>query len=321
MFHRNFYTIEKHTLAKIFGLVFSIIYGFFVMASVQRHFILGSGDITAYVNFFEAFEVWTNFNDFSLRGEGVFRYAIFMLSNLLNQSFLIILGYLAFVTSSIIFCVYCVNVRSKNYIYHISPLIIMVFFTPRVMNLFASGIRSGIAFTILFIAIVYLRGAKKHILFGLSCIIHLSMIPIISLYFLYYLCNNKRIRFSFIPSLMVLLSYSFIVALVGGEIHISKGVSSSTDYKLFVFYIGLLIIYSNRNVLKDIHGFISVGIILIVLSGFITDFSFIRYVGNAIVFYLFFLIKRGNTKTFQVFTAGYAPFFILTLLYSITNHW
>ncbi len=315
------YNITKNTLVKILGFSFSITYGFFVIASVQRHFSLGSGDITSYVIFFEDFGVWTNFNDFSIIGEGIFRYAIFMLSNLLNKSFLIILGCLAFLTSTIIFCVYYVNVISRNYLYYILPLIVMVFFTPRVMDLFASGIRSGIAFTILFIAIIYLRGIKKYVLFLLSSLIHLSMVPIISLYFLYYLCNYKRIRFSFIPSLIVLLSYSLIVTLIGGEIHISKGVSSSTDYKLFVFYIGLLIIYSNRNVLKDIHGFISAGIILIVLSGFIIDFSFIRYVGNAIIFYLFFLIKRGNIKTIQVFTVGYAPFFLITKLYSIINYW
>ena len=60
-------------------------------------------------------------------------------------------------------------------------------------------------------------------------------------------------------------------------------------------------------------------IILIVLFGFIVDFSFIRYVGNAIILYLFFLINKGEAGTIQVFTTGYTPFFILTLFYSITN--
>ena len=159
------YKIKKNTLAKILGLSFSIIYGIFVISSVQRHFLLGSGDITAYVNFFEGFQVWTNYNTFP-KYEGVFRYGLFYLNNLFDLSFLTILGYIAFTSSSIIFCIYSINIRSRNYLFYLVPLIMMVFFTPRVMDLFASGVRSGIAFTILFIAFVYLRGTKKYILFG-----------------------------------------------------------------------------------------------------------------------------------------------------------
>tara|TARA_B100000315_G_scaffold36249_1_gene30941 strand:- start:1040 stop:2020 length:981 start_codon:yes stop_codon:yes gene_type:complete len=325
----NVYIKKKHTLARILGLLFSIAYGFCIIASVQRHFFSGSGDIASYVFFFDDFKNWTDFNYSSLEGDGffrdfqqgVFRFAVFELRDLLNQSTITVLSYLAFITSSIIFCIYSVNIRSRKYLFNILPLFLMVFFTPRVMNLFASGIRSGIAFTILIVAIIYLKGAKKYILFGLSSLIHLSMLPIISLYFLFYMLNNKRIKSPFIAYLFILLLCSFLAAIAGNEFHVWTGVSSGIYYNFLVLYVGLLIIFTNKKAIKDIYGFISVGFILIVLFGFIIDFSFIRYVGNAIIIYLFFLINKGEARTIQVFTIGYAPFFILTLFYSIANHW
>ena len=70
----------------------------------------------------------------------------------------------------------------------------MVLFTPRVINLFVHGPRSGIAFTILILAIMYLKGVKQYALFALSTMIHLSMLPFISLYFLYYFLNIELRR-------------------------------------------------------------------------------------------------------------------------------
>ena len=37
-------TIKKHTLAKILGLIFSVTYGFFIVASLQLQYNLGSGE-------------------------------------------------------------------------------------------------------------------------------------------------------------------------------------------------------------------------------------------------------------------------------------
>ena len=329
MAHIKTLSIKKHTLTKTIGLLFAIAYGFIIVASVQRHLLTGSGDIASYVFFFDDFESWTNFNVSSLEGEGIFRdtqqglfrFAIFELRDLLNQSTLAVLSYIAFLTSSIFFYIFSINIKSKKYFFNLLPLLFMVFFTPRVMDLFASSIRAGISFTILVVTILYLNGVKKHIFFGLSILIHLSMLPIISLYYLYYILGEKKINSSFILSLFILLLYSFLVAIAGNEFHRPTGVSSGIYYNILVLYLGLLIIFTNKRAVKDIYGFISIGFILIVLSGFIIDFSFIRYVRNAIIIYLFFIINKGGTKTIEVFTIGYAPFFILTFLYSITNHW
>lgn len=325
----NISTIKKNTLAKILGLSFSLVYGIFIIASVQKHFSLGSGDITSYVLFFDDFKTWTDFNSSYLEGggifndlqQGAFRYIIFILRDLLSQSTIAVLSGFAFITSATIFCISTVNIRSRNYLYHLSPLIIMVFFTPRVMNLFSSGIRSGIAFTILIVAIVYLKGSKKYILFGLSCLMHLSMMPIICLYFLYCVLSNKRINLTFIPFLSIILFFAFFTAIAASKFYYSIGIAQSAFYQFLVLYLGLIVIFINKKVVDNIYGFLSVGFLLIVISGFMVNFSFIRYVGNAIILYLMFLVKNGEVRTIQTFTICYAPFFVLTLLYSITNHW
>ena len=61
----------------------------------------------------------------------------------------------------------------------------------------------------------------------------------------------------------------------------------------------------------------SIGTISIVLFGFVFDLSFIRFVGNAILLYFFYLIKKNKKKNIQVFFLCYLPFFTLIALYSI----
>lgn len=304
------------------------------MAYVQRHFILDGGDIMSFIRFFEDFgdltgflysyPELTNFSfnmDIFLRGDYIFRITVFSLRDLFNQSTLTVLSYLAFITSSIICYLSAVNIRSRKYLFYILPLFLMVFFSPRIMNLFASGIRSGIAFTILIVAIMYLKGAKQYILFVLSIFIHLSMLPIISLYFLFYKLNNKKNKTSFTTSLFILIACSLLFAMVAPIFYFSKGVNQSFYYMFAVFFVGFFIIFTDKNGINNPYGFMSAGIILIIFFGYTIDFSFIRYIGNAIILYLFFLIKEGEVRTIQVFTICYVPFFILTLYYSIANYW
>ena len=133
--------------------------------------------------------------------------------------------------------------------------------------------------------------------------------------------SNKRINFSFIPFLSIILFFAFLTAIAASKVHYSIGVAQSASYQLLVLYLGLIVIFINKKVVDNIYGFLSVGFLLIVIFGFMVNFSFIRYVGNAIILYLMFLAKNGEVKTIQTFTICYAPFFVLTLLYDITNYW
>jgi len=316
----NAYTIKKNTATKFLGLWFSIAYGFFVVASLQRLYLLDSGDINSYVNFFEDIDIFTAFNEYSIRGDGVFRIVVAFLIDFFNMEPLTVLSYLAFIISSIVFYIYSVNIRSSKYLIYILPLFLMVFFTPMVTNLFASAIRSGIAFTILMVAIVCSKGVSKYILFGLSSLIHLSMIPLIGLYFLFKILRDKKNNASSYSSYFLLILYSFFIAIAAYRYQFNNtAVNSSTYYNFLIFFLALLILFTNKKSIKNIYGFISIGLMLIVLSGIIIDVSFIRYIGYAIILYLFFLVDKGEAGTIQVFTAGYTPFFMTTLFYSIAN--
>ena len=168
------YTIKKSTASKFIGLLFAITYGFFIVASLQYFYSMDSGDIGSYLHFFENNKFQSTefiLDTYSIRGDGAFRVAIMFLSNYFNAEFVTVLSYIAFIISTLIFCIYAVNIRSSKYLIYLLPLFLMIFLTPMVSNLFASGIRSGIAFTILMITFLYFKGFWSYVLFFLSTLI------------------------------------------------------------------------------------------------------------------------------------------------------
>lgn len=325
----NTLTIKKYTLFKFLGLIFSVAYGFFAIAYLNNHYVLDSGDVVnlvANVDGYKSSEdilVTFDFSGAIPNGDAIFYILILGLNNLLNMSSQDLLGGLAFLISSITFFIFSINIRQRKYLFFVALLFLMVFLTPRVINLFASSIRSGIASTILIIAFMYLRGIKQYILFFLSTLIHLSMAPMIALYFLYNWIEGRRINLSFTLSLFVLLLSAFFMAALAPMLSFTNpsAVSQSLLYMVLVTCIALLMIFTNKKVIRNVYGFISIGLILIVLLGYIFEFSFVRYIGNAIIFYLLFIIKEGGPRTIRIFTIGYTPFFLLTLYYSIANYW
>ena len=230
-------SLKKETLKKFLYFILSIVYGAFIIASLQLQFYLGSGDINAYIHFFD--EAGNDASVLTLRGDYAFRIAVFALTEFFQQSTITILSCMGFLSASITFYIYSVKVRSKQYWIYILPLFLMVFFTPIVQVVFSSGIRSGIAFTVLMIAFVYGRGVSKYLLFLLSSAIHLSMLPILSLYFLFYILNNKYFNTPFAVSLFLLLTGSFTIALGASVVHVETEVSSSMLYNLLILYVGL----------------------------------------------------------------------------------
>ena len=310
-------SIKSQTLNKILSLFLSVVYGLFIVLSLQIQFSLGSGDIDSLLHFFD--EAGNDITTVSLSGDYVFRIGVFYITQYYDIETLTVLIAIAFLIASMMFYLYCVNIRSQAYLIHLLPLFLMVFFTPNVQVLFSSGIRSGIAFTVLMFALANYRGPTRYVLFLISSAIHLSMLPILALYVFFYILNNRRIKTPFIISLFLLSIGAFVIAFGGTKVHFVDVDSASISYNLLIFYAALLIIFINKKAIKDLYGFLSVGLILIYLCGLFIDASYIRYIGNAILLYLFFLIKNGEKGTIQVFTLGYSPFFVLTLLYSIAN--
>ena len=321
--------VKKSSLIRFLQLIFSIGYGSYIVFYLNQHYILDSGDIMSLVMNSDAFDsldsifgYYGTIASILLNGDAVFRVVVFLLKDFLNLTSIGVLGILAFITSSITFFIYCTNIRQRKYLFFVLLLFLMVFFTPRVINLFASGVRSGMAFMVLLVALMYLKGLKQNVFILFSLLIHLSMAPIIGFYFLYNWIDKQKIRLSFDIYLLILLLSSSFIAVVSPQLNLTNSpVNQSVLYMSLIAFLGLLMIFTNKKVIRNVYGFISVGLILVVLLGYINEFSFIRYIGNAIIFYLLFLLKEGSPRTLHLFTIGYAPFFLATLYYSIANYW
>jgi len=310
--------IKKGSLNKFIAVIFSVAYALFIVISLQFQYTSESGDIGSYMHFFNQYE-GASAPELTLRADGAFRLSIFFLRDFLNESVLTVLGYLAFIMSLIVFYVFSQNIRSQKYLIYFMPLILMVFFTPNVQVLFSSNIRSGVAFTVLLVAFLYTKGLSKIILLGLSSVIHLAMLPMIALYYFFLILNSKFVHSARLLSIFLLLLSAFMIAIVGSAVHVEAPNSASFAYNLLIIYLLMVIAVANRGVFKNIFGFISIGLLVIYLTGLLIEVSYSRYVGNAILFYLLFLMQQGEFKSIQSFTIFYIPFFLLTLSYSVTN--
>ena len=233
-------TIKSQTLNKIFALILSLVYGLFIVLSLQIQFSLGSGDIDSLLHFFD--EAGNDISTVSLSGDYVFRIAVFYITEYYDIETLAVLNAMAFLIASLIFYLYSVNIRSQAYLIYILPLFLMVFFTPNVQVLFSSGIRSGIAFTVLMFALSNYKGLTRYILFLISSAIHLSMLPILALYVFFYMLNNRMIKTPFIISLFLLFMGTFVIAFGGTKVHFVDVDSASISYNLLIFYAALLIL-------------------------------------------------------------------------------
>ena len=101
--------------------------------------------------------------------------------------------------------------------------------------------------------------------------------------------------------------------------HVGTAVSSSFAYNFLIFYISLLMIFTDRRLIKNVYGFISAGMIFIYFTGILIDVSYSRYIGNALLLYFLFLIQEGEERKIEIFTIGFIPFFILTSSFMFSN--
>ena len=313
-------SIKKQRIVNILGLFISLAYGLFTYSWLLRLFSVGSGDIGSYVGFFEDTDFYTSFYTYTFLGDGLFRVSILFLMNFFDKSPIIILSSIAFITSTIIFYISLLTVRSKPYLLLISPIFLLIFFTPIVFTLFSSALRSGIAFALLIIAFNTSSHFLRFLFFGLASFLHLSMIVIIALYFSFNFSRNSIIQSSFFLSVsfLIFLSFSAVTAVFLLKLNVS-GISQSIFYNLLILYLGVIMTFINKKVLQNLYGFIAIGLIFIFMFGLIFDIFFLRLIGNSLVFYLLYLLQVGEKETIKIFTIAFLPFFLITWFYTLTN--
>jgi len=294
-------------------LLLAILYGWFVVYNLNLDFATNTGDIQKYILNVHV-KIQAAFSH-----ESLFYILIEKLDILFNISPEDSFRVIAFTISSILIYIFALHVQTKNYVNYLWPLFWIVFMSPRVTDLFASGVRSGIAFVVLFYAIIYLRGITKYITIAISGLLHLSMIPIIGFYFLFNFINKTKLNLSTSIYYLFLFFYSFFIIILANELYILPSISSGINYQLLTSILGLSYILINKESVRDLYGFLSVGTMLIVLIGFLLDLSFVRYIGNSILFFLFFLINKNNNRNIQSFLIIFFIYFALTLAYTISS--
>ena len=307
---------------KFLALIFSLIYGTFIIFLLNLQYQFGSGDIGSYLYFFSQFSVENDAPELSIQQDGAFRLSVFFIRGLLDVEALTILTAIAFINSVIVSYIFLKNIRSEKYLVLLLPLLAMIFTTPIVQALFSSNIRSGIAFTLLMISIVYLRGISQLVIFALSSIVHFSMIPFVGLYILFHIKDRfcyDGIRLNNTFTFIVLFFASVFFAVVGGIFNSGTAVSSSFAYNFLVFYVATLMIFTGKRLIKNIFGFLSAGMIFIYFTGILIDVSYARYIGNALLLYFLFLIQQGEERKIEIFTLGYIPFYVLTVSFMFSN--
>ena len=192
-------------------------------------------------------------------------------------------------------------------------LIVLILLTPTVFELTVSNIRSGVAFVLFLYGIKSNSRFIKLILISMSVLTHLMILPILSLYILFYSLKKIGIvRRSTSISILYLIFFSFILSLLIKFNQYTGIYQYSISYTFLVFFITILFIYYNSKVAKDEDGFVAIGLMIMISISSFLDINIMRYLGIAFILYGIFMINTNNINTLKKYTSIYL---ILTIIY------
>lgn len=295
-------------------------YGLVIVHILQALYDAGDGDVVRYVNFFQNQDLAVSLENFSFKGDGVFRVSINFLKAVFAVETITILSALAFLTSSTVLCLAFTKIQSNKKTLALVPLACMVFLSPMIVLIFADQIRSTLAFTVFLLALMYAKGFVRYSSFALAGGLHFAMLPIISVYFGYHILAKLRVKSDFMLRLSALVAVSLGFCLVAAifQFNVTPAFQGQL-YNIAILYLAMMMLVTNKEVLNNIFGFISVALMLTYFFGQLLDVAFIRYVSYAIVLYFFFLLEQRHSVKVSGFMLSYAPFFLLTVTYKMSN--
>ena len=146
---------------------------------------------------------------------------------------------------------------------------------------------------------------------------HLSMIPIVICYLLFYFINNRKFNASFLASFLLVFLYSVVISLASNIFYKPSSFVVGIYYYITILILFFIMISCNKQVLKNVDGFISIGLLIIVLLGPIFDSDFTRYLGNIFIFFLFFVCSKPSINTIKIVTLSFLPYLVLANIYHI----
>lgn len=201
---------------------------------------------------------------------------------------------------------------------HEKPMYIFIFilfilFTPKVMDLFISNIRGGVAFALFIYGIKRHHGYIKKILIILSVSIHLLILPLLLTYILFFYFNKVNALKLFPLRVMALFTLSFVMVIAMGELYLLQPYNNGLLYTFSLFLFLIIVIFLNKKTIQNEDGFIAIALMSMLVSSSLLDYSIIRYFGIAFVYYGLFIINSHSDILIKRFIVIYplftAPFF------------
>ena len=194
--------------------------------------------------------------------------------------------------------------------------ILMVLFTPKVIDLIVSNTRSGLAIVIFLYGINSFNKFNKILLISLSASIHLIVLPILAIYLLFYFLKKLKISVLDSPIKIILLfCFSFILVNLMKTFHYTGEYYNGLLYTVLIYIITVVFIaLAGQKITKDISFFVSLGLLFMCIISSIIDYNLIRYLGVVFILIGLFVVNSNNNILFN-FSFMYFFLFIVYLYY------
>jgi len=194
-------------------------------------------------------------------------------------------------------------------------LVVLILFTPSVFELIASNIRSGVALVIFLYGIKSNTRLIKLILIFISVLIHFMVLPILSLYILFYSLKKIGIvRRSTSINILLLIFTSLTFCLITKFNFYTSGYQYGFLFSILVYFITILFTYFYSKVIANEDGFVAIGLMFMISISSFLDINLMRYLGVAFILYGIFIINTNNINIIKKYTSFY---FILVIIYQI----
>jgi len=305
----------------IMVILVAIIYMLFINYYVLNMYSeLSTSDLENYQNNMELHFNWFSNNDFASDKTSIFYHILYLIDltfKYISDKEFSALLFVIF--ASPVFFIYTLTAGIPNSKYFLItlPIVFMLLLTPRVIELFAAVIRTGLAFAIFYYSTQLLKGYRKYIGILVSVLIHMSMLPILAFYLFYYFVRKvTNIEFTFV-TLLVLFLFSIAIMLGLNMVNPAGGNSFGLGYKAITFCLAVVFIFFSAyySALKSVEGFVGIGLIFLILISFIFDYNLIRYIAISTIYFTTYIINTKRTAVVNLYTIAYFPFFLTYFLF------
>lgn len=247
-------------------------------------------------------------------GKGYF-YELISFLNLIfkleaENLFLLIFNSVSFLLSLILFK----NVFNKKNLLSGFFLTWMVLITPSVLEFLVSNVRSSFAFILFLIGLNLNSKSLKVIFFFLASLIHLLILPMIIVVFLFYLLKKTYPLSKFDTKINYIIIFIVSLSIFYLSTNFRFIEQISYGYFYIIFMLSFVVVFSMLNrCVKFIEGYLALSLMLLINISVIAGYDFSRYFPITIILFSIFLIKNDIKKNYEIFNLFY--FFILIIEY------